>query len=91
MSGNATDRGPADGGETLDCEAAACALDVPPAVLLGWAERLAFPEQVGSPDAPRFRRSEIDALRATLPQAHSVEGAIRAAQQRLGGGSAPSP
>jgi hypothetical protein len=89
MSGNATDRGPADGGETLDCDAAARSLGVAPAVLLGWAERLAFPTDVGSPDAPRFRRSEIEALRATLPQAHSVEGAVRAAQQRLGGGAPP--
>ncbi len=91
MSGNATDRGPANGEETLDREAAARALDVAPAVLAGWVEQLAFPDNVGTPDAPRFRRSEIEALRATLPHAHSVEGAIRAARERLGDGSTSSP
>jgi hypothetical protein len=91
MSGNATDRGAANGGETLDCDAAASALAVPVAVLRGWAEQLSFPEDVGTPDAPRFRRSEIDALRATLPCSHSVEGAIRAAQERLRGPRPPSP
>jgi hypothetical protein len=91
VSGNATDRGPANGGEMLDCETAASVLAVPPAVLRSWAERLSFPEDVGTPDAPCFRRSEIEALRATLPEAHSVEGAIRAAQQLLSGGDPSSP
>ena len=91
VSGNATCRGPANGGETLDCDAAASALGVEPPVLLGWVERLSFPQNVGEPAAPRFRRAEIEALRATLPQSHSVEGAIRAAQQRLDEGSAFSP
>jgi len=91
VSGHATDRGPANGGETLGCDEAASVLAVSPAVLRNWAERLSFPEDVGTPDAPRFRRSEVEALRATLGQAHSVEGAIRAAQERLGGGGAPSP
>lgn len=90
MSGNATDRGPANGGETLDRDVAASCLGVPPAVLVGWAERLSFPGNVGTPDAPRFRRSEIDALCATLPQTHSVEGAIRAARERLSNGEPPS-
>jgi hypothetical protein len=89
VSGNATDRGPADG-DMLDCEVAARALGVAPAVLRSWAEKLSFPQDVGAPDGPRFRRSEIEALRATLPQSHSVEGAIRAAQERLGGGGTPS-
>jgi hypothetical protein len=91
MSGNATRRVPANGGETLDCDAAAEALAVQPDVLLSWAERLSFPENVGEPGAPRFRRAEIDALRRTLSQAHSVEGAIRAAQALLGGGGTASP
>ena len=62
-----------------------------PSVLQTWAERLSFPQNVGEPGAPRFRRSEVDALRAMLPQAHSVEGAIRAAQERLGGDDIASP
>jgi hypothetical protein len=91
VSGNATARGPANGGEMLGCDEAASVLAVPPAVLRGWAQRLSFPENVGTPDAPRFRRSEVEALRAALDRTHSVEGAIRAARERLGGGGAPSP
>jgi hypothetical protein len=90
MSGDATRRGPADDGDTLDGDAASRALDVPPAVLLGWAQRFSFPADVGTPDAPRFRRSEIEALREALRQSHSVEGAVQAAQEWLSGGRSPS-
>jgi hypothetical protein len=91
MSGNATRRVPANGGETLDCDAAARALAVQPDVLLSWVERLGFPHDIGEPGAPRFRRSEIETLRVTLSRAHSVEGAIRAAQELLPGGGSISP
>jgi hypothetical protein len=91
MSGNATRRVPANGGETLDCDAAARTLAVQPDVLLSWAERLSFPEDIGEPGTPRFRRAEIEALKVTLSQAHSVEGAVRAAQALLGGGGSTSP
>jgi hypothetical protein len=84
MSGDAPTPGGRDTGDELACEAAAELLDVLPAVLVGWAERLSFPVDVGAEGRPRFRRAEIEALRAALPAAHSVEGAISAAQRRLG-------
>jgi hypothetical protein len=56
---------------------------VPPAALQTWSERLAFPCDVGGPSGPRFRRSEIEALRDALPAAHSVSGAIQVARRRV--------
>jgi hypothetical protein len=91
MSGNVTGSGSPDAEETLDGDDAASALGVSLAVLQGWAEQLAFPHDVGEPGAPRFRRAEVEALQATLSVTHSVEGAVRAAQERLGGGPLPSP
>jgi hypothetical protein len=67
----------------LACADAARLLDVPPAALRTWSQRLAFPCDIGGPTGPRFRRSEIEALRDALPTAHSVTGAIHAARLRV--------
>jgi hypothetical protein len=88
MSGDATHavwhsggQGPAE--PALCCTDAARLLDVPPAALQTWSERLSFPCDIGGPRGPRFRRSEIEALRAALPDAHSVTGAIQAARRSV--------
>jgi hypothetical protein len=86
VSGNATTSGERDAGDDLDGDEAARLLDVPLEVLLSWARRMEFPRDLGAPGAPRFPRREVEALRDALPTAHSVEGAVRAAQERLGGG-----
>ena len=86
MSGNATTyvwSEPAD--EDLACCEAARLLDIPDGTLEQWARQFEFPSNVGDEPFPRFRRREIDALCATLPSAHSVEGAIREARRTLGG------
>lgn len=85
MSGNATTFRWREPGDELEGEEAARLLDVPLEVLLSWARRMEFPHDVGTADAPRFPRREVEALREALPTAHSVEGAVRAAQERLGG------
>lgn len=74
--------GACDHGEALSWEQAAALLDVPPAALRRWSERLAFPSDVGSSGTPRFRRAEIEALRDALPTSHSVSGAISTARRR---------
>jgi len=58
---------------------------VPPDALVRWSEHLEFPANVGEALSPRFRRQEIESLRAALATAHSVEGAIREARRRLAG------
>jgi hypothetical protein len=67
----------------IACADAARLLDVPATALLTWSERLAFPCDVGDASGPRFRRTEIEALRDALPDAHSVTGAIRVARLRV--------
>jgi hypothetical protein len=87
MSGNATTSAWHHGADDLSCEEAAALLGIPPAALDRWAQRLAFPHDVGGgqPAAPpRFRRAEIEALRDALVRSHSVEGAVRAARDRVG-------
>lgn len=64
----------------LACADAAALLEVPATALTTWSERLAFPIDVGRTGAPCFLRSEIEALRDALPQAHSVTGAVHAAR-----------
>lgn len=71
------------GDSHLGCADAARLLDVPPAALRTWSERLSFPCDVGGPAGPRFRRCEIEALREVLPDSHSVTGAIHAARLRV--------
>lgn len=85
VSGNATTHAWRDADEELPGEEAARLLDVPIDVLLSWTRRMEFPRDVGEPGSPRFARREVEALRDALPTAHSVEGAVRAAQERLGG------
>lgn len=85
MSGNATTYAWHDSAGDLTCAEAAALLGVPPAALERWAQRLAFPNDVGgSPGSTRFRRIEIEALRDALVQSHSVEGAVRAARGQDG-------
>jgi hypothetical protein len=67
----------------LGCDDAAALLEVSPTALRTWSERLAFPCDVGDASGPRFRRTEIEALRDALPDAHSVTGAIHAARMRV--------
>ncbi len=66
----------------LTCAEAAAMLGIPPAALERWAQRLAFPRDVGGamPQTARFKRAEIEALRDALVRTHSVEGAVRAAR-----------
>lgn len=83
MSGNATTYAWRDAPEDLTCAEAATLLGVPPAALERWAQRLAFPHEVGgSGAAAHFKRTEIEALRDALVRTHSVEGAVRAARDR---------
>ena len=82
MSGNATTCARGDAVGELSIAEAADILGVPPAALERWAQRLSFPHDVGGGAAPRFRRSEIEALRDALVRSHSVEGAVRAARDR---------
>ena len=84
VSADATTSHWEDPGGDLPPADAARLLDVPEDVLTSWVERMGFPQAVGAPGAPRYRRAELEALRATLPASHSVEGAVRAAQERLG-------
>jgi hypothetical protein len=64
----------------IGCVEAAALLGVDPATLVHWSDQHAFPEDVGGAGARRYRRGEIEALCETLPSAHSVLGAIRAAR-----------
>jgi hypothetical protein len=83
MSGNATTYLRPESAEDLTADEAAGLLGVPPAALERWAQRLAFPHEVGGAGtATRFRRAEIEALRDALVSTHSVEGAVRAARHR---------
>ncbi len=71
--------------EELVCAEAARLLDVPDETLVQWARQFEFPIAVDDAlRSPRYRRREIEALCATLPSAHSVEGAIREARRKLG-------
>lgn len=70
-------------GNELPCAEAAALLDVPATALATWSHRLSFPCDVGGGGSPRFRRSEIEALRDVLPTSHSVSGAIHAARLRV--------
>jgi hypothetical protein len=83
MSGNATTFPWREAEEELGWEEASRLLDVPPDALVRWSRQLAFPSDVGTEGQPRFRREEIETLRATLVDAHSVEGAIQEARRRL--------
>jgi hypothetical protein len=83
MSGNATDSAGPSGDDMLDPDAAAERLGVTADVLRGWSERLAFPTAIGERPSIRYRRAEIEALRYALASAHSVEGAVQAAQRAL--------
>lgn len=85
MSGNATTFGWQETvDEELVCADAARLLDVSGETLTQWARQFEFPSNVGDEPLPRFRRREIEALCATLPSAHSVEGAILGARRKLG-------
>ncbi len=84
MSGNATGPAVPSSGESIDSEEAAGLLGVAADVLRGWSERLAFPTAIDDGGARRYPLCEIEALHSTLPSSHSVEGAVRAAQQQLG-------
>jgi hypothetical protein len=64
----------------LGSREAAELLGVAPEMLEHWSRQHAFPSDVGAPGAARFRYAEIEALSETLPSAHSVLGAIRAAR-----------
>ena len=82
VSGYATTFAWHDDAGDLTCAEAAALLGVPPAALERWAQRLAFPHPDGGGMAPRFKRTEIEALRDALVSTHSVEGAVRAARER---------
>lgn len=85
MSGNATTYAWQEAPGDLTCAEAAALLGVPPAALERWAQRLAFPHDVGgggASETARFKRAEIEALRDALVRTHSVEGAVRAARER---------
>jgi len=84
MSGNATTSEWREAEGELPGEEAARLLDVPADALMRWSRQLEFPIDVGGGGPPRFRREEIETLRATLASAHSVEGAVREARRRLG-------
>jgi hypothetical protein len=68
----------------LSAPEAAQALAVPEAALARWTCEFGFPTDVGTDGVARFPREQIEALHATLGASHSVEGAIREAQRRLG-------
>ena len=85
MSGYATTHARREEAGDLTCAEAAALLGVPPEALEHWSQRLAFPHADGGGVATRFRRSEIEALRDALVNAHSVEGAVRAARDRMQG------
>lgn len=82
MSGNVTTTAWATE-EDIPSADAARMLDVSAGTLEQWSQQFSFPTDVGAAPLSRFRRIEIDALCATLPSAHSVEGAIREAQRKL--------
>jgi hypothetical protein len=83
MSGYATTYAWQTDHEDLSCAEAAALLGIPPAALERWAQRLAYPHDLGSSSTPtRFRRTEVEALRDALVNTHSVEGAVRAARSR---------
>jgi len=71
--------------EDVPWKEAARLIGVPPDALVRWSQQLEFPANVGEDLTPRFRREELEALRATLATAHSVEGAIREARRQLEG------
>ncbi len=83
MSGNVTSLAGQLGPAGLACDEAAQLLDVAPAALVQWSRQFGFPADVGD-GSPRFRREEIDVLARTLVNAHSIEGAIQDARNRLG-------
>lgn len=83
MSGYATTHARQDEAEYLTCEQAAALLGVPPVALEHWAQQLEFPHPAGAGGAARFKRTEIEALRDALVSTHSVEGAVRAARDRM--------
>jgi hypothetical protein len=83
VSGNATTFAWREAEDDLAWEDASRLLDVPPDALVRWSRQLAFPRDVGSDGQPRFRREEIETLRETLADAHSVEGAVQEARRRL--------
>lgn len=70
--------------DPIPCLEAARLLEIAPQALEQWSRKLAFPSVVGGESGISFRREEIEALRATLPASHSVEGAVREARRRLG-------
>jgi hypothetical protein len=84
MSGNATTYAWRASEDDMASADAARLLDVSAETLEHWSRQFAFPCDVGSAPCTRFRLTEIEALRATLPSAHCVEGAIREAQRKLG-------
>lgn len=84
MNGNVMAEAGAHAQEELDPVDAARLLDVSPDALAGWSAELEFPRNVGAADAPRYLRREVEALQATLPEAHSLPGAVRAARASLG-------
>jgi hypothetical protein len=86
MSGGVTSQVRDHGESALAWDEAAALLDVPPAALRQWSERLAFPCDIGRGGSPRFRRAALEALRDALPTAHSVSGAIHVARR----GSTPN-
>lgn len=84
MSGYATTHARQQDHEDLSCSEAASLLGIPPAALERWAQRLSFPHDLsgGAAEQPRFKRTEIEALRDALVRTHSVEGAVQAARER---------
>ncbi|MGB2710728.1 MAG: MerR family transcriptional regulator [Conexibacter sp.] len=84
MSGNATIFLRHEADDALPCEEAAVLLGVPARALARWSHEFAFPSDVGASGTARFPREQIETLAATLAEAHSVEGAIQQARQRLG-------
>jgi hypothetical protein len=82
VSGNVTDL--AAHAAPLPAAEAAALLGVPEAALLRWSCEFGFPARVGLEEVPCFAREQIDVLHVTLAASHSVEGAIREAQRRLG-------
>jgi hypothetical protein len=85
VSGYATTYARHEDAAELTCPEAAMLLGVPPHALEHWAQRLAFPHVAGVGGAARFKRVEIEALRDALASTHSIEGAVRAARDRVEG------